>query len=368
MTPKPADYEVLQRPVWDPAPGTAYVWQCVKDKPLAMHRLSDRVLGGLYVAIQDGLIKPHDCDLNETDLVEGFQIRILRSKSNLGRGLLTPDEKAVVSIPVELTSKTIILELRGAGEMNAHLPSVLYDADLFQSTYPNWAEWRDNLIYRRGKNGTLVMSRFSKHKGILTESTPPDWPRGLTRDRLLASEASYRQRKLNLKTGLPDDTVEPKKEVVHVPLSFFSASKDPRHIAHTSATPSKVLSIEESIDERYGFEDRNRKKPSVVAGNVIVVTDSEDEINTSERPNKRKRGTLVDPELSETPNRQRSPSPAIAPIEVHKAAFQAAFRDKSVQRTELFHALLPYITVADAEEILLRCQRVAAVISESKFE
>lgn len=195
MTPKPADYEVLQRPVWDPAPGTAYVWQCIKDKPLAMHRLSDRVLGGLYVAIQDRLIEPHDCDLNETDLVEGFKIRVLRTKSNLGHGLLTPDEKAVVAIPVELTNKTIVFELRGAGKENAHLPSVLYDAGHFRSTYPNWAQWRDNLLYRRRKDGSLAVIRFSRNKGILVNSIPPDWPQGLTRDRLLASEASYRQRK-----------------------------------------------------------------------------------------------------------------------------------------------------------------------------
>lgn len=194
MTPKPADYEVLQRPVWDPAPGTASVWKCIKDKPLAMHRLSDRVLGGLYVSIEDGLIKPHDCNLNETDLIEGFRIRVLRSKSNLGRGLLTPDGKSVVSIPVKLTNKTIILELRGAGEENAHLPSVLYDADLFQSTYPNWNQWRDNLLYRQRNDGSLIVYRFSKHKGVPFESTPPDWPEGLTRDRWLASEISYRER------------------------------------------------------------------------------------------------------------------------------------------------------------------------------
>lgn len=72
--------------------------------------------------------------------------------------------------------------------------------------------------------------------------------------------------------------------------------------------------------------------------------------------------------LPETLSGQVPPSPAIAPIEVHKAAFQAAFRDKSVKRTELFQALLPYITVADAEEILYRCKQVAAVLSESKFE
>lgn len=96
--------------------------------------------------------------------------------------------------------------------------------------------------------------------------------------------------------------------------------------------------------------------------------DSEDEINTTSRPRKRKRNSFEEPMLSKAPNREGSPSPAIGAIEIHKAAFQAAFRDKSVQRTELFHALLPYITVEDAEEILLRCQRVAAVISESKFE
>lgn len=187
---------------------------------------------------------------------------------------------------------------------------------------------------------------------------------------------------VNLKTGLPNDAIEPKKEVVHAP---FPASKP----------SASMLSIAEMIDEHYGFNDRNQTMASVSPRKVVVLReshyllpnrdsyfvkhlanfmgssrkiDSEDEIDTPERPRKRRRNISTGPMLSETPNRPRAPSPAIAPIEIHKAAFQAAFRDKSVKRTELFHALLPYITVADAEEILLRCQQVAAVISESKFE
>lgn len=96
--------------------------------------------------------------------------------------------------------------------------------------------------------------------------------------------------------------------------------------------------------------------------------DSEDEIDTCARPKKKQKNDVVKHMPSELPNLQNLPAPAMAPIEIHKAAFQAVFREKSVQRTELFHALLPYITVADAEEILIRCQQVAAVISESKFD
>lgn len=171
-----------------------------------------------------------------------------------------------------------------------------------------------------------------------------------------------------------------------------------RPTGNSLGNPNKMLSISEMIDERYGYKDRGGKTASVANDKIAALTgrspcllfrtgvplvfvkyranfmgssrkiDSEDVIVTSDRPKRRKKHTLVEPLASKTFKRQRSTSPAIAPIEIHKAAFQAAFRDKSVQRTELFHALLPYITVADAEEILHRCKRVAAVISESKFE
>ncbi|KFY90466.1 hypothetical protein V500_05165 [Pseudogymnoascus sp. VKM F-4518 (FW-2643)] len=311
-----------------------------------MHRLSDRVLGGLYIAIDCGLIKKANCSLNESDLGESFNIRVLRTGLNLGHGLLTPDGKAVVSIPVKRESKTVIFQLRGAGKANVKLPAVLYDTNIFKATYPNWAQWRDELLYRQRPDGTLHVEDFESYTRIQTDSTPPDWPQGLTRDRTLASEAHYRLKNLSTKTGLPKDG-----------HATQSNSKSLR--SNSSGTSGKVLSIAEIIDERYGFKDGNRKR-------AVVLTDSEDEIVTPATPKKKKKRNET--MLSEMPNRQRSPSPAIPPIEVHKAAFQAAFRDKSVQRTELFHALLPHITVADAEEILSRCKRIAAVISESKFE
>lgn len=192
MTPTPAEFEIKQRPVWDPAPGTACIWQCIKDMPLSMHRLSDRVLGGLYIAIDCGLIKKSNCNLNESDLSESFKIRVVRSELNLGRGLLTPDGKAVISIPIKRESKTVLLELRGAGKTNLRLPTIAYNADIFKKMYPNWAEWRDELLYKRGLDGTLDVEDFESYPGNPNDSTPPDWPRGLTRDRKLASEIYYR--------------------------------------------------------------------------------------------------------------------------------------------------------------------------------
>ena len=136
MTRKPALFEVLQRPVWDPAPGTAFLWQCIKEKPLAMHRLSDRVLGGLHIAITEGFIKRADCNLNESDLAQNFQVRAVHSSCNLGHGLLTPDGRAVVSIPVHGSRGVMVL--RGTGNATANLPIVPYDSDFFRTMFPNW--------------------------------------------------------------------------------------------------------------------------------------------------------------------------------------------------------------------------------------
>ncbi|KFY23265.1 hypothetical protein V493_05970 [Pseudogymnoascus sp. VKM F-4281 (FW-2241)] len=351
MTPTPAEFEIKQRPVCDPAPGTACIWQCIKDMPLSMHRLSDGVLGGLYIAIDSGLIKKSNCNLNESDLSESFKIRVIRSELNLGRGLLTPDGKAVISIPIKRESKTVLFELRGAGKTNLRLPAIVYNADIFKERYPNWAEWRDELLYKRGLDGTLDVEDFESYPGNPNDSTPPDWPQGLTRDRNLASEIYYRLNNMNPKTGLPKDT-----------------ANTGNNVRNPYATRSQMLSIAEMIDEKYGTKDRIRKRTSVAIEDAVIITDSEDEIDTLARPKKRKKGTFVEPMHSEMPNRPKSPPPVTAPIEIHKAAFQAAFRDKSVRRTDLFKVLLPFISVADAEEILVRCQCVAAVISESKFE
>ncbi|OBT94609.1 hypothetical protein VE01_07962 [Pseudogymnoascus verrucosus] len=358
MTKTPAQYEVLQRPVWDPAPGTTCLWQCIKEKPLAMHQLSDRVLGSLYIAIDCGLIKKGQCNLNESDLGDYFNIRVIRTNLNLGRELLTPDGKAVVAIPVKRENKTVFFELRGAGKAHIKLPAVVYNTDIFKARYPNWAEWRDELLYCRASDGAFYVEDFESYPRNATDSTPPDWPQGLTRDRNLASEDHYRLNNLNTKTGLPKDVVDTEDSVQNPYSTRSQASQPPQSNLRTPRSVDNS-SIADIIDQRYGFNGRNRS-------GVDVFT--EEEIGTLLISKKRKRSSFAEPMLSKTPNRQGSPSPSIAPIEVHKAAFQAAFRDKSVQRTELFHALLPYITVADAEEILVRCQQVAAVISESKFE
>lgn len=157
-----------------------------------MHRLSDRVLGSLYIAIDCGLIKKGQCNLNESDLGDYFNIRVIRTNLNLGRELLTPDGKAVVAIPVKRENKTVFFELRGAGKAHIKLPAVVYNTDIFKARYPNWAEWRDELLYCRASDGALYVEDFESYPRNATDSTPPDWPQGLTRDRNLASEDHYR--------------------------------------------------------------------------------------------------------------------------------------------------------------------------------
>lgn len=189
----PVEFEVHRRPVWDPAPGTACLWQCLKDKTLSMHRLSDRVLGSLYIAISSGLIKPVDCDASESDLAQRFKIRSPRTRLNLGQGLLTPDGKAVVSIPTR--SLKGLLVLRGSGNATAKLPVVRYDPKVFQENYPNWEQWRDELLYLQRPDGTLDVTAFASYPQVKNESTPPDWHRCLPPDRTFASEVPHRQNK-----------------------------------------------------------------------------------------------------------------------------------------------------------------------------
>ncbi|KFZ15358.1 hypothetical protein V502_05664 [Pseudogymnoascus sp. VKM F-4520 (FW-2644)] len=265
----------------------------------------------------------------------------MRYNSNLGRGLLTPDGKGVVLIPISGRKRSMVL--RGSGNANANLPAVRYDPALFKAKYPNWTQWRDKLLYRRRLNGTLHVKTFSSYTGNPDDSTPPDWPQGVTRDRTLASEVYYREKKLNLKTGLTKDAVRPNNEVRQAPA---------------------------------GAEDRKqkqkRKMPSVATDNFVVLSDSENEIDTLANPNKKKlKNAIAEHVPSQSLDRPELPTPAlelprsaIAPIEVHKAAIRAAFKDKSVNRTELFWTLLPYITLAEAEEILIRRKGAAEIEHE----
>lgn len=155
-----------------------------------MHRLSDRVLGGLHIAITEGFIKRADCNLNESDLAQNFQVRAVRSSCNLGHGLLTPDGRAVVSIPVHGSRGVMVL--RGTRNATANLPIVPYDSDFFRTMFPNWEEWLYELLYLRGPDGTLDFEDFTSYPEVHDDSTPADWPNGLTRDRMLASEIYYR--------------------------------------------------------------------------------------------------------------------------------------------------------------------------------
>ncbi|KFX88099.1 hypothetical protein O988_09153 [Pseudogymnoascus sp. VKM F-3808] len=328
MVRKPAEFEVLQRPLWDPAPGTVCLWKCIKEKPLAMHRLSDRVLGSLHIAIVEKYITAADCNNNDSDLANNFCIYYMRYSSNLGRGLLTPDGKAVVSIPT--SGKKRYMVLRGSGNETANLPVMRYDSDRFKSKYPNFEQWRDELLYRRNKNGTLHVKSFRSYPKISKDAIPADWPQGLTRDRTLASEVYYRLKNLNPKTGLPKDAVGPSNEV-------------------QQATS--------------GPEDRKgrRKAASVAADNVVVISDSEDESGTPANPSEKQKNDAME-HMAPKSLKQLVPSaPAPAPIEVHKAAIRAAFQDKAVSRAELFWTLLPYITLAEAEEILIRRKGEAEV-------
>jgi hypothetical protein len=281
MTKTPAQYEVLQRPVWDPAPGTTCLWQCIKEKPLAMHRLSDRVLGSLYIAIDCGLIKKGQCNLNESDLSEYFNIRVIRTNLNLGRELLTPDGKAVVAIPVKRENKTIFFELGGAAKAHIKLPAVVYNTDIFKARYPNWAEWRDELLYCRASDGALYVEDFESYPRTVTDSTPPDWPQGLTRDRNLASEDHYRLNNrresfssheylliryaVNTKTGLPKDAVGT-EDRVQIPYSTRSQASQPPQSNLRTPRPDDNSSVADIIDQRYGFKGRNRSGVDVFTG------------------------------------------------------------------------------------------------------
>jgi hypothetical protein len=82
--------------------------------------------------------------------------------------------------------------------------------------------------------------------------------------------------------------------------------------------------------------------------------DSEEEIDTPANPSKKQKKADVKHIPPESRDRSGPSAPVIAPIEVHKSAIRAAFQDKSVSRAELLWTLLPYITLAEAEEILIR--------------
>jgi hypothetical protein len=90
-------------------------------------------------------------------------------------------------------------------------------------------------------------------------------------------------------------------------------------------------------------------------------TDSEDEIGTPANPSEKQKNDAMKHIPPKSLKQQVPSAPAPAPIEVHKAAIRAAFQDKSVSRAELFWTLLPYITLAEAEEILIRRKGEAEV-------
>lgn len=99
--------------------------------------------------------------------------------------------------------------------------------------------------------------------------------------------------------------------------------------------------------------------------------DSEDKVDTSGNLNKRQKNAVVRRVPSESLDLSGSPTPdvdlstpAIAQMEIHKAAIRAAFQDKSANRTELLWTLLPYITLAEAEDIFIRCKGAAKIERE----
>lgn len=90
-------------------------------------------------------------------------------------------------------------------------------------------------------------------------------------------------------------------------------------------------------------------------------TDSEDEIDTRTKSSKKQKNDAEEHNPPASLDQPGPPAQTIARIEVHKAAIRAAFQDKSVSRAELFWTLLPYITLAEAEEILIRRKGEAEV-------
>lgn len=159
--------------------------------PLCLHRLSDRVLGALHIAIELGLIKKSDCNPSETDLAAGFKIRAGRYNVNLGSALLTPDRRAVVAINVPARNSLITFKLNGDDNATLALPTVTFDLDLFRATYATFDGWVDSNLYARDQKGGYNIVAFSDFPKLDIEMALPDWPAGLTRDRERASGAWY---------------------------------------------------------------------------------------------------------------------------------------------------------------------------------
>jgi hypothetical protein len=192
---------VQRRPTRDPEPGDECVWRCLRERPLRLHRLSDRVLGALYIAIQLGLIKKSDCNLTETDLAAGFKIRANRYNVNLGSAFLTPGQEAVVAINIPVRDSSITFKLSGEDRATRGLPSVTFDLDLFRATYATFDNWVNSNLYARDQKGGYNIVAFSDFPVIDVDTVPIDWPAGLTRDQERASGAWYRRNGCELTPG-----------------------------------------------------------------------------------------------------------------------------------------------------------------------
>jgi hypothetical protein len=157
-----------------------------------MHRLSDRVLGSLHIAIALNLINKSDCNQSETDLAAGFKIRAIRYTANLGHPLFTPDGAAYVSIPVHGTKGSIV-DFVLKGDSIVDLPAVQFDETIYRDRYATFDVWLSQMLYL-GNDGTgYPRIKYHDFPIVTADTAPPDWPAGLTRDRTRASEAHYRE-------------------------------------------------------------------------------------------------------------------------------------------------------------------------------
>lgn len=192
MTPKPTDYELGLRPTYDPPPDTECLWHVLRTKSLRLHRLSDRVLGAIHIAVAMGYIEPSDCKLNESDLCAGCKVRVTRSSLHLGLPLLSPDGKAIIS--VETRPRGDVFECRGSGPRDlpvvAFYPSVLME----DYGYAVFESWLDSLFYRLKPDGTRDFCAFQDYPLDEVDAIPPGWPPAASRDCNYASEIAYKAR------------------------------------------------------------------------------------------------------------------------------------------------------------------------------
>lgn len=157
-----------------------------------MHRLSDRVLGSLHIAVGLNLINKSECSHSETDLAAGFKIRASRYGVHLGHPLFIPDGAAYVSIPVH-GAKGTVFDFVLKGDSVVDLPAIQFDETTFRDSYATFDLWLSQMLYPGNEETGYPKIKYYDFPMVTADTAPPDWPEGVTRDRTRASEAHYRE-------------------------------------------------------------------------------------------------------------------------------------------------------------------------------